>query len=346
MHQNSRNPVLTESQQARFLEMSREAGFDLYGFTYASISESDRTNLSAFARDNEANDLHWFNRHLNLRTHPSDILPGAISVLMLGVIYRHPEMDSAVEQARAKISRYAAGKDYHLVLRKKAARLADHFFEENKEVLPGLKYRITTDSAPVPEKILARNAGLGWQGKNTNLIHPEKGSYFFLTAVFLNAELEGAKGESPLDSAGNLEESGDLFRPANFDRCGSCRQCLDACPTGALEPYRIQADRCLSYWTIEAREDMPPEIAQNTKGWVFGCDICQEVCPYNRGAKGRKQITNEKDFFPRARLLGWLKKPENPAEEELWQSLSVSSPLKRPGQERFRKSWLQANTSS
>tara|TARA_B100001939_G_scaffold348236_1_gene374669 strand:- start:16484 stop:17668 length:1185 start_codon:yes stop_codon:yes gene_type:complete len=380
MHRHSRNPWLSHKQQARFLEMSREAGFDLYGFTSANISEADRQNLTEFAQKNQSNDLHWFNRYLNLRTHPSDILPGALSVLMLGTIYRHPDMDAALENAKARISRYAAGKDYHLVLRKKAAKLADAFFLEHSSQLPDLKYRVTTDSAPVPEKILARNAGLGWQGKNTNLIHPEKGSYFFLTAVFFNADLEipalhepveekqqneygvhrthranrakGAHGPnksygeyrpsvegSSDESNTGASETDSLFRPANVDRCGSCRQCLDACPTGALEPYRIEANRCLSYWTIEAREDMPPEIAQNTKHWVFGCDICQEVCPYNRGPKGRRQVTSEPDFFPRAAIKNWIQNPEDPAHSTVWEALSISSAVKRPGQERFRRNW-------
>ncbi|MEQ8351069.1 MAG: DUF1730 domain-containing protein [Leptospiraceae bacterium] len=347
MHHTSRNPVLSESQQARFLQLSQEAGFDLFGFTYATIDEKDRANLSGFAAENQKNDLHWFNAHLGLRLHPSDILPGAISVLVLGSIYRHPAMDSAMQDAKAKISRYAAGKDYHLVLRKKAARLADRFFKEHKQQVPELKYRVTTDSAPVPEKILARNAGLGWQGKNTNLIHPEKGSYFFLTAVFLNADLEPSDstgtGVSKLSNAKAWETSEDsLFRPANFDRCGSCRQCLDACPTGALQPYKIQADLCLSYWTIEAKTEMPEEIASKVSGWVFGCDICQEVCPYNRGAKGKRQLTTESAFFPRASVVEWMQNPLEPV-DSVWESLSVSSPLKRPGQQRFRKNWEAAS---
>ncbi|MBU45538.1 MAG: hypothetical protein CMN76_20170 [Spirochaetaceae bacterium] len=404
MHQPSRNPCLSKSQQTRFLELCQEAGFDLYGFTLASISQEDRENLDRFARENASNDLHWFNQHVHLRTHPSDILPGAISVLMLGAIYRHPEMDEALANSRAKVSRYAAGKDYHLVLRKKAARLADRFFELHRKELPGLRYRVTTDSAPVPEKILARNAGLGWQGKNTNLIHPEMGSYFFLTGVFLNADLEGfaedllrhpstfpshsnsqglpdLRSASPENFGDPRKSSGDryaansnggetarsaeqeglfgsevpeiptdsesgaqyaepsLFRAPNVDRCGSCRQCLDACPTGALEPYRIEASKCISYWTIEAKSAMPETVAANIQSWIFGCDICQEVCPYNRGAKGRRQVTKEESFEPRSFLMQWMASPTDPGESNTWSKLSVSSPLKRPGQDRFRESW-------
>lgn len=344
MHDHSRNPYLTKEHQARFLEMAGEAGFDLSGFAPASVSDEDRSNIEEFAQQNQSNDIHWFNHHLNLRTHPSDILPGALSVLMLGTIYRHPDMDEALQDATAKISRYAAGKDYHLVLRKKAARMADQFYETHRDELAWLKYRVTCDSAPVPEKLLARNAGLGWQGKNTNLIHPEMGSYFFLTGIFLNADLEGGWPDSFHGNQSAKDEELSLFRAANVDRCGSCRQCLDACPTGALEPYRIQADLCLSYWTIESRSDMPEAIASNAEGWVFGCDICQEVCPYNRGAKGRRQITKEKSFEPRPAVLEWLRNsgdPANgdPAAKDTWAELSVSSPLKRAGLDRFRASW-------
>ena len=397
MHESSRIVVLHLNHQARFLEMCRDAGFDLSGFTTVSLAQEDQERLEDFAKQNQKNDLHWFNHHLHLRTHPSDILPGALSVLMLGTIYRHPDMDAALGEARVRISRYAAGKDYHLVLRKKAARLGDAFANEYGHEIPGLQYRITTDSAPVPEKILARMAGLGWQGKNTNLIHPELGSYFFLTGIFFNAELEGYSGHShysgqsspasmpgarseksniqfantPGEQAGsvapsNRMESGEsevrsvaaqdsisslsespateasLFRAANVDRCGSCRQCLDACPTGALEPYRIEASKCLSYWTIEAKSDMPPDIAKHTKGWVFGCDICQEVCPYNKGAKGKRQITKEEAFVPRPGIMNWMKEADDPATNRIWDKLSVSSPLKRPGPERFRRSWQVA----
>ena len=326
-HQVARNPVLRAHHQARLQELSSEAGFSISGFTEAIITDQDKANVQSFALENSQNDLHWFNSHLQLRMHPSDILPGALSVLMLATIYRHPAMDAALENAKARLSRYAAGKDYHQVLRKKAARLADQFFDEFSSDLPDLSYRVTTDSAPVPEKILARMAGLGWQGKNTNLIHPELGSYFFLTGVFFNAELERAE-----------EEGDSLFRPANFDRCGSCRQCIDACPTGALEPYRIQADRCLSYWTIEAKEDMPSEIAENAKSWVFGCDICQEVCPYNRGAKGKRQVTEEASFEPREALMEWMQTGDAESLSRNWDTLATSSPLKRAGLARLQAS--------
>jgi epoxyqueuosine reductase len=316
--------------QTRFLEQARKAGFELAGFTRARVPEKDRLNLQAFAQTNESNDLSWFASHLHLRLNPSEILPGAISVLMLGTVYRHTDADNALENATARISRYAMGKDYHLVLRKKAARLADEFYAENSEQLSHLRYRVTTDSAPVPEKVLAREAGLGWQGKNTNLIHPELGSYFFLTAIFLNAELE-----MPPERPAETQDS--LFRPANFDRCGSCRQCIDACPTGALEPYRIEAGLCLSYWTIEAKQDMPTDISRRAGGWVFGCDICQEVCPYNRGPGARRQVTAEPAFVPRPALLEWMRNPVRP-NEEAWRKLSVSSPLKRAGLDRFRSS--------
>ena len=141
-HEVARNPVLRAHHQARLQELSREAGFSISGFTEAFISDEDKANMQSFASENSQNDLHWFNSHLQLRLHPSDILPGALSVLMLATIYRHPAMDAALENARVKLSRYAAGKDYHQVLRKKAARLADQFFDEFKSEIPELSYRV------------------------------------------------------------------------------------------------------------------------------------------------------------------------------------------------------------
>jgi epoxyqueuosine reductase len=173
-----------------------------------------------------------------------------------------------------KISRYSVGKDYHTVLKEKGTILIKYL----KENYPDHHFRQGVDSLPVPEKILSRQAGIGWIGKNTNLINENLGSYFFLAVILTDLNL---KEDSPAK-----------------DRCGTCRACLDACPTGALfDEYKIDAGKCISYFTIETKKEDLTQEKENFKSWVYGCDICQEVCPWNSvKARKNKVYTKEKDF--------------------------------------------------
>jgi epoxyqueuosine reductase len=205
---------------------------------------------------------------------PSHVLDGARSVVMLAMNYRTAERRGA-EAAEGNISRYAwGGVDYHDLIRQRLNQLADCL----RERLPAARVRGVVDTAPLLEREFAQLAGLGWVGKNTLLINRQQGSWFFLAALLTDAELAY---DSPHES----------------DHCGTCRACLDACPTDAFpQPYVLDAARCISYLTIELRNPIPAELRQGIGEWLFGCDICQDVCPWNH----RAPLTSEAGFEPRA----------------------------------------------
>ncbi len=294
---------------------ARALGYDLVGFTSLTLSDEDRRNLARFLEQGYHGEMHWFSRYKELRQQPDKIMPGAKGAVVLGVYYRDQQAESLLRRSSIRIARYALGRDYHRILRKRGAKLLKSLQAD----LPGLQGRVVTDSAPVPEKILGRMAGIGWQGKNSNLIHPQLGSYFFLSLLFLNIALR---------SQGHIS-----------DHCGSCNLCIAACPTGALKPYRIDARRCISYLTIEHKSKVPSEYEGRFAGWAFGCDICQEVCPYNRNRQARHRDTKEEAFRLRAALRKFLSKrpPFHLNGQEHWQNLSYGSPLRRISYEKWKE---------
>jgi len=257
--------------------LALETGFDRVGFALPSINESDRQNIRKFCDEKRYGDMEWFARHLAIRLEPKQIFEQAETVVALATSYRDLRAEEWIQNSPLKISCYATGRDYHKVLRKRTLLLLRRI----QERFPDAEGRITVDSAPVPEKILARDAGLGWIGKHTNLIDPRDGSYFFISLLFLNLRIEP-----------------DAPQP---DRCGNCMRCIDACPTAALRPYEIDATRCISYLTIETRSPVDPSLARNLDGWVFGCDLCQIACPYNGRTVSRRDA-NHPEFAMRGTL--------------------------------------------
>ncbi|MFM8290612.1 MAG: tRNA epoxyqueuosine(34) reductase QueG [Planctomycetia bacterium] len=214
----------------------------------------------------------WLARHEPLRRDPTNLLPGARSVIVLATDYP-ADAEPAAAAGRGRVARYARGDDYHDLLRARANALGGWL----ETRLPGCRTRGVVDSAPLAERDYGLLAGLGWIGKNTMLIDPRAGSYFFLTAILTDLELPG---DVPLET----------------DHCGTCTACLDACPTGAfVEPRVLDATRCISTLTIEDHGPIPPALRAGMGDWVFGCDICQEVCPWNRHAPG----SAEPAFQPR-----------------------------------------------
>lgn len=238
-------------------ELALAAGFSRAGV--ATLAES--ATGQAYARwvgEGGHAGMGYLERHAALRQDPRSLLPAARSVLCVALDYA-PEAGAASGYGDfwQGVARYARGEDYHDSMREKLGKVRAAIEAE----LPGVEARICVDTAPLLEREWAARAGLGSFGKNTNLLHPEAGSFFLLAELLLSLDL-----------------SPDL--PV-ADLCGSCTRCLDACPTGALSPYRLESARCISYWTIEHRGDIPPEIRAAMGHWVFGCDICQEVCPWN-----------------------------------------------------------------
>jgi epoxyqueuosine reductase len=206
--------------------------------------------------------MAYMERTFEDRINPGRVLPGALSAIcLLKNYYPHPSVYQRT--GLAKVSRYAYGEDYHRVLKKRMFELVATLREE--VVGAEFAYRVCVDSAPVMEKVWAKRAGLGWVGKHTNLIRKRAGSYFFIGVILTD-----------------LPSPGPQQLPT--DHCGTCTRCIDACPTHALSPYAIDASRCISYLTIESKQDVPPEWEAHLEGWAFGCDVCQEVCPWNRFA--------------------------------------------------------------
>ncbi|HEX2787245.1 MAG TPA: tRNA epoxyqueuosine(34) reductase QueG [Ignavibacteria bacterium] len=248
-------------------------GFFKAGVSKAEVLDKEKIYFKNWLDEGRHGTMHWLGNNFEKRINPFLIMEDVKSIISLAYIYDAPVSHNE-DKNMPKISRYAWGsKDYHKVLKKKLKEVC----KEIEEFDSSIKTKFYVDDGPVMEKVWAVKSGIGWMGKNTNVINPDAGSFFFLCEILINQEL-------------------DYDEPAE-DMCKTCRLCLNACPTGALyDEYKLDANLCLSYQTIENRGEIPDEI--NMHGWIYGCDICQDVCPYN----GKGVFTVEEAFFPRAEI--------------------------------------------
>ena len=249
-----------ETLAARLKRKAAELGFCKVGIIPAEALAPEGERLLEWLSAGRHGEMLWMEREPEKRSDPGLIFPGARSVVALAMNYFTPHEHAGNPEA-GKISRYAWGDDYHDVLRDRLNALLAWVLAE----VPGANGKASVDTAPIMEKAWAARAGLGWIGKHSNLITKDHGSWVFLGELILDIEL-------------------DYDRPEPEEHCGTCTACLDACPTGAIVgPYIVDSRRCISYATIELRDErLPPEIAANLNGWLYGCDICQDVCPWNR----------------------------------------------------------------
>ena len=248
-------------------------GFQQTGITRVELDE-DELHLLNWLHADMHGEMDYMQRHGKKRSRPAELLPGTIRVISVRMDYLPPDSTQPEKVLHnpelAYVSRYATGRDYHKIIRSRLQKLADRI-----ETFTGnFGYRTFVDSAPVLEKALARNAGLGWIGKHSNLIHPQAGSWFFIGEIYTDLPL-------PVD------------KPFTENHCGTCQACMDICPTKAIiAPYQVDARRCISYLTIELRGPIPVEFRKAIGNRIYGCDDCQLVCPWNRFAKN----TEERDF--------------------------------------------------
>ncbi|HEY6953196.1 MAG TPA: tRNA epoxyqueuosine(34) reductase QueG [Bacteroidota bacterium] len=289
-------------------EIRRKAlalGFTKVGIARAQSLTEEATHLDEWLRRGFQAGMSWMEQNREKRNDVGKVLPNAKSVLCVALNYYVPVSHSE-DVATGKISRYAWGDDYHLVMTGRLENLLD----EIKALLPGVNGKVYVDTGPVMDKAWAARAGIGWQGKHTNLITKEFGSWVFLGEVLLDTELEY---DEPVE-----------------DACGTCTACIDACPTHAIvEPYVLDSNKCISYLTIEHRGTIPPDLSKDFEGWIYGCDICQDVCPWNRFQKP----ANEESFQPRPwNLAPRLEQITELTKEEFSQRYR-RSPIKRTKRE-------------
>jgi len=281
---------------------ARAVGFHAVGIAPAHrVRDAER--IRAWLEAGRHGEMAYMAEHFEKRVDPSALLPGARSVVSVALNYHTPP-PAARGPGRGKISRYAWGDDYHEIVKDRLFAVLRKLQSE----APGLRGKCCVDTAPVPDKYWAVQAGIGWLGKHTNVITRDLGSWVFLGELILDRDLEA---DAPIP-----------------DRCGTCRRCLDACPTGAFPaPYRLDATRCISYWTIEYRgERFPEAISRHLNGWVFGCDICQDVCPWNRKF-GRP--TDAEGFAPRSENVDQPLEALLAMDEDAFRRRFRRSPVKR-----------------
>ena len=276
-------------------------GFDHCGIAKAQQLDEDARRLERWLRKGMQGSMQYMENHFDLRIDPCKLVPGARSVITLMLNYFPAQQQLA---ASPKISKYAYGKDYHEVIKEKLKELI-RLIKENTGDVCGRGF---VDSAPVLERSWAQKAGLGWVGKNGNLINKANGSFFFIATLIVDLE---------------LQYDDDFAK----DYCGTCTKCIDACPTDAiLENKVVDGSKCISYFTIELKEALIPE---NMKGkfddWMFGCDVCQDVCPWNRFSSA----TNEINFVPIPGILNFTKNDWEELTEESFKQIFKNSPLKR-----------------
>lgn len=263
-----------DSKTALLAEAAR-LGLSYLGVAQATRLEAEARRLEAWLNAGKHGSMHWMAGHFDKRTDPRLLLPGARSVIVVLQNY-YPTPAERQPTGLPKISTYAYGNDYHRVLKNKLYQLIDFLRLREGNILA----KAYVDSAPVMDRAWAARAGLGWLGKNTMLIHPRAGSYFFIGVILTDLVLAP---DAPMT-----------------DHCGTCTACLDACPTDALKPYELDSENCISYWTIELKEALHQKHPEaKTHGWAYGCDICNEVCPWNRFASPH----NEPELRPLEHIL-------------------------------------------
>jgi len=284
--------------------IAAELGFLFCGISKAGFLEEEAPLLEKWLNDNMHGKMQYMENHFDKRLDPTILVPGAKSVVSLLLNY-YPETQQ--HPGAPKISKYAYGKDYHLVIKDKLYAFLEMLRTEIGEV----DGRVFVDSAPVMDKAWAKKSGLGWQGKNGNLIHPKNGSFFFIAELVLDLDLEP---DGPIK-----------------DYCGTCTKCVDACPTDALnQPYVVDGSKCISYLTIELKDAaLPQEFRGKMDDWMFGCDVCQDVCPWNRFSKPH----SEPDFLPHPKLLDMTRGEWQELTTEVFREIFKQSAVKRTKQE-------------
>ena len=276
-------------------------GFMQCGIAKADFLEEEAPRLENWLKNQHHGEMNYMENHFDKRLDPRLLVDDAKSVISLTLNY-YPESQQQDPEA-PKISKYAYGKDYHLVIKEKLFQLLNFISEEIGEV----SGRAFVDSAPVLDRAWAKRAGIGWIGKNSNLINKKSGSFFFLAELIVDLELE-------------------YDQPFQTDHCGTCTKCIDACPTDAiLSPFIIDAKKCISYLTIELREEIPKSFNDKMENWMFGCDICQDVCPWNRFSAPH----TEPQFQANQTLLNMKKEDWMDITEDVFKTIFKNSAVKR-----------------
>ncbi|UII29475.1 tRNA epoxyqueuosine(34) reductase QueG [Fulvivirga maritima] len=270
------------------------------GIAKAEFLEDEAPRLEKWLKQNMHGKMSYMENHFDKRLDPTKLVPGAKSVVSLAYNY-YPEENLAKENS-FKVAKYAYGKDYHFVIKEKLKL----FLEMIREEIGDVDGRVFVDSAPVMERAWAEKSGVGWIGKNSLILRKQAGSFFFLAELIIDLELEH---DGPVK-----------------DYCGTCSACMDNCPTDAItEPTVIDANRCISYLTIELKDEIPKELHSKMEDWVFGCDICQDVCPWNRFSKAHQ----EPQFKPHPQLGDLDKKEWKELTRELFNEIFRKSAVKR-----------------
>jgi len=289
------------TQQTDFIKTKATAlGFSFCGVSKAEFLEDEAPRLEEWLKRGYQGKMSYLENHFDKRLDPTLLVPGAKSVISL--IYNYFPTKDLADKSEYKIAKYAYGEDYHTVVKQKLKILLESIQQEVGEV----SGRAFVDSAPVMERAWAKRSGIGWVGKNSLLLNREMGSFFFLAELIIDLELEY---DSPVK-----------------DYCGTCTACMDACPTDAIrEPYVVDGSKCISYFTIELKEEIPAEVKGKFENWIFGCDICQDVCPWNSFSKSHR----EERFEHEPDLEKMTKQDWVEISEEVFQHLFKKSAVQR-----------------
>jgi len=280
--------------------LAQEAGFSFCGISKAEFLEEEAPRLEAWLSNNLHGSMQWMGNHFDKRLDPRILVPGAKSVVSL--MYNYYTREKQKDITAPKISKYALGEDYHKVIKDKLHKLLEALSAE----IGLIEGRVFVDSAPVMERAWAAKSGIGWIGKNTLLIHKGSGSFFFLAQIISDLDLEE---DVPIK-----------------DYCGTCTACIDACPTEAILPGRsIDSNKCISYLTIELKEQIPVDFNNKMDNWAFGCDICQDVCPWNRFSTPHA----EPKFEPNPVLLNLTKQDWQEMNEIMFNQIFKHSAVQR-----------------
>lgn len=280
-------------------QIAAELGFQFCGVSKAGFLENEARNLELWLKNGFHGEMKYMENHFDKRLDPTLLVEGSKSVVSLLLNYFPAQKQNPDS---FKISKYAYGQDYHLVIKDKLKL----FYQNIQDMIGEVNGRFFVDSAPVMDKVWAQKSGLGWMGKNGNIIHPKRGSFFFIAELILDLELEA---DGPIK-----------------DFCGTCTKCMDACPTDALnQAYVVDGSKCISYLTIELKDAIPVEFKDKMNDWIFGCDVCQDVCPWNRFSL----VHPEPAFQANEKLLNFSKSEWFDISEEIFEDVFSKSAVKR-----------------